>query len=218
METPAPLAPPLEADFYLQPTVEVARALLGCWLVVRHDTGWVGGRIVEAEAYTQDDPASHSYRGKTERNAAMFGAPGTAYIYLIYGVHECFNAVCQPEGVGEAVLIRALEPIVGLETMFQRRGGVHWTQLCRGPGNLCRALGITRAFNGESLITGASKSGRANPRLTRRWAFRRASALRRARSGCGASMCATTAACRAAPRAEFASKFPRNSPNPPQNP
>jgi DNA-3-methyladenine glycosylase len=163
METPAPLAPPLEADFYLQPTVEVARALLGCWLVVRHDTGWVGGRIVEAEAYTQDDPASHSYRGKTERNAAMFGAPGTAYIYLIYGVHECFNAVCQPEGVGEAVLIRALEPTVGLETMFQRRGGVHWTQLCRGPGNLCRALGITRAFNGESLITGRIQIWQGEP-------------------------------------------------------
>jgi len=163
METPAPLAPPLEADFYLQPIVEVARALLGCWLVVRHESGWVGGRIVEAEAYTQDDPASHSYRGKSERNAAMFGAPGTAYIYLIYGVHECFNAVCQPEGVGEAVLIRALEPIVGLETMFQRRGGVHWTQLCRGPGNLCRALGITRALNGESLITGRIQIWQGEP-------------------------------------------------------
>ncbi len=144
----------LPESFYLQPTVEVARALLGRWLVARADEGWVGGRIVEAEAYTQDDPASHSYRGKTERNAAMFGPPGTAYVYLIYGMHECFNAVCQPEGVGEAVLIRALEPTVGLEQMFLRRGQVHWTQLCRGPGNLCRALGITRAFNGESLMTG----------------------------------------------------------------
>jgi DNA-3-methyladenine glycosylase len=198
METPAPLAPPLEADFYLQPTVEVARALLGCWLVARHDTGWVGGRIVEAEAYTQDDPASHSYRGKTERNAAMFGAPGTAYIYLIYGVHECFNAVCQPEGVGEAVLIRALEPIVGLETMFQRRGGVHWTQLCRGPGNLCRALGITRALQRRTADQrGASKSGRASLCQTRKSVSPRALASRKEPNACGASMCATTAACRA---------------------
>ncbi len=157
------LLPPLEVAFYLQPTVEVARALLGCWLVTCSETGWVGGRIVEAEAYTQDDPASHSYKGKTERNAAMFGPPGTAYVYLIYGVHECFNAVCQPEGVGEAVLIRALEPTVGLEQMYLRRGQVHWTQLCRGPGNLARALGITRAMNGESLITGRVQIWRGEP-------------------------------------------------------
>jgi DNA-3-methyladenine glycosylase len=135
------------------------------WLVVRHEAGWVGGRIVEAEAYTQDDPASHSYRGKTERNAAMFGAPGTAYVYLIYGVHECFNAVCQPEGVGEAVLIRALEPTVGLETMFQRRGGVHWTQLCRGPGNLCPRVGhYPRAERRVAdQRTHPNLAGRANP-------------------------------------------------------
>ncbi|MCS7273666.1 MAG: DNA-3-methyladenine glycosylase [Fimbriimonadales bacterium] len=157
------LLPPLEVEFYLQPTVVVARALLGCWLVTYSEGGWVGGRIVEAEAYTQDDPASHSYRGKTERNAAMFGPPGTAYVYLIYGVHECFNAVCQPEGIGEAVLIRALEPMVGLEQMYQRRGQVHWTQLCRGPGNLTRALGITRAMNGESLITGRVQIWRGEP-------------------------------------------------------
>lgn len=154
MDAHASLAPPLEESFYLQPTVEVARALLGCWLVVHTESGWVGGRIVETEAYTQDDPASHSYRGKTERNAPMFGPPATAYIYRIYGVHECFNAVCQPAGIGEAVLIRALEPTIGLETMYARRGQVHWTQLCRGPSNLCRALGITRALNGESLTTG----------------------------------------------------------------
>ncbi|MCX7992851.1 MAG: DNA-3-methyladenine glycosylase, partial [Fimbriimonadales bacterium] len=153
----------LPESFYLQPTVEVARALLGQWLVVHIDDEWVGGRIVEAEAYTQDDPASHSYRGKTERNAAMFGSPGTAYVYLIYGVHECFNAVCQPEGVGEAVLVRALEPIMGIETMYQRRGQVHWTQLCRGPGNLCRALRITRAFNGESLIRGCVQIRQGEP-------------------------------------------------------
>ncbi|GIV09556.1 MAG: putative 3-methyladenine DNA glycosylase [Fimbriimonadales bacterium] len=144
----------LSESFYLQPTVAVARALLGCLLMVRDAHGWIGGRIVEVEAYTHDDPACHSYRGRTERNAPMFGAPGTAYVYRIYGVHECFNAVCQPEGVGDAVLIRAIEPTVGLAPMYLRRGQVHWTQLCRGPGNLCRALGITRAENGASLITG----------------------------------------------------------------
>jgi DNA-3-methyladenine glycosylase len=219
METPAPLAPPLEADFYLQPTVEVARALLGCWLVVRHEAGWVGGRIVEAEAYTQDDPASHSYRGKTERNAAMFGAPGTAYVYLIYGVHECFNAVCQPEGVGEAVLIRALEPTVGLETMFQRRGGVHWTQLCRGPGNLCRALGITRALNGESLITGRIQIWRGRP------CARRAGghfAAHRHHAGHGAAvalLCAQPPLRVGQPHAlNSPPNSPRIAPNPPQNP
>lgn len=145
---------PLPIEFYLQPTVVVARALLGHWLVVWHPSGWVGGRIVETEAYTQDDPASHSYRGPTERNAPMFGPPATAYVYLIYGVHECFNAVCQAEGVGEAVLIRALEPTLGIEWMYPRRGHRSRTALCRGPGNLCRALGITRAFNGESLLRG----------------------------------------------------------------
>lgn len=153
----------LPESFYLQPTVEVARALLGCLLMVQDTHGWIGGRIVEAEAYTHDDPACHSYRGKTERNAPMFGAPGTAYVYLIYGVHECFNAVCQPEGVGDAVLIRAIEPTTGLEPMYQRRGQVHWTQLCRGPGNLCRALGITRADNGVSLITGRIQIWQGEP-------------------------------------------------------
>lgn len=159
MERPCPLP----VEFYLQPTMEVARALLGQWLVVHHDSGWVGGRIVEAEAYTQDDPASHSYCGPTERNRAMFGAPGTAYVYLIYGVHECFNAVCQLEGVGEAVLIRALEPTIGIEWMVRHRGHRPLPMLCRGPGNLCRALGITRALKGQSLITGRVQIWQGEP-------------------------------------------------------
>ncbi len=145
---------PLPQEFYARLTLIVARELLGHLLVVRHPEGWVGGRIVETEAYLPDDPASHSYRGLTERNRSMFGAPGTAYVYLIYGVHWCFNIACEHEGVGCAVLIRALEPTVGIEWMERHRGHRPRTQLCRGPGNLCRALGITRALDGESVLSG----------------------------------------------------------------
>ncbi len=154
---------PLPIAFYMRPTVEVARHLLGQWLVVHHPEGWVGGRIVETEAYPQEDPASHSYRGLTERNRAMFGPPGTAYVYLIYGVHECFNVVCEPKGRGCAVLIRAIEPILGVEWMRHRRGDCPLPQLCRGPGNLCRALGISRAVNGESLLTGRVQIWQGEP-------------------------------------------------------
>jgi DNA-3-methyladenine glycosylase len=154
---------PLPVEVYLQPTVEVARQLLGHLLVVQTPEGWAGGRIVETEAYCQEDPASHSYRGLTERNAPMFGPPATAYVYLIYGLHECFNVVCQPVGIGEAVLIRAIEPCFGLEWMRHRRPHVPDYALCRGPGNLCRALGITRAINGESLLTGRVRILQGDP-------------------------------------------------------
>ncbi|MFQ3610382.1 MAG: DNA-3-methyladenine glycosylase [Fimbriimonadales bacterium] len=147
-------ATPLPQAFYARSTLLVARALLGHWLVVHHPEGWVGGRIVETEAYLPDDPASHSYRGQTERNRSMFGAPGTAYVYLIYGVHWCFNIACEAEGIGAAVLIRALEPTLGIEWMERHRGHRPRTQLCRGPGNLCRALGITRAMDGEQVFNG----------------------------------------------------------------
>lgn len=141
-------------EFYLQPTLDAARLLLGHLLIRKTPDGWVGGRIVETEAYLQDDPASHSYRGKRERNTCMFGPPARAYIYRSYGIHWCFNAVCQPEGVGEAVLIRALEPLTGLEWMQTQRGITPVENLCRGPGNLCKALGITLELNGECLRTG----------------------------------------------------------------
>lgn len=144
----------LPHGFFELPTIELARALIGCRLVHRTREGLAAGRIVETEAYLADDPASHSWRGRTPRNAAMFGAPGHAYVYLVYGVHECFNVVSAPEGTGEAVLVRALEPLAGLDLMQRRRGTTTLRELCRGPGKLTRALGITRAQDGRELARG----------------------------------------------------------------
>ena len=143
---------------YLQPTLRVARALLGKTLVHDSAEGRTAGRVVEVEAYRGPaDRAAHSSGGRrTPRNEVMYGPPGHAYVYFIYGMYFCMNVVCQRTGVPQAVLLRALEPLEGIELMRRRRGlpdGPEW-RLCRGPGSLCRALGITRAENGADLVRG----------------------------------------------------------------
>jgi len=141
--------PPARLDrrFFARSVHKVAPELIGATLTV----GGVGGRIVEVEAYHHTDPAAHSFRGPTERNAVMFGPPGHAYVYRSYGIHWCLNFVCEPEGSASAVLIRALEPLEGLSKMRRRRGLPDERLLCAGPGRLCQALGVTVAYNGLPL-------------------------------------------------------------------
>lgn len=158
----------LPERFYLAPTLEVTRNLLGKILVHDSPAGKTAGRIVEVEAYCGTrDRAAHSFGGRrSPRNEVMYGPPGRAYVYFVYGMYFCMNVVCQPPGVPEAVLIRALEPLEGLELMAQRRGikvercldgqpdPRIAARLCRGPGALCQAMGIDRSLNGASLVRG----------------------------------------------------------------
>jgi DNA-3-methyladenine glycosylase len=161
---------PISRDFYLQPSVVVARRLLGKTLVRRFDDGVVAkARIVETEAYTQDEPASHAFRGETARNRTMFGPPGHAYVYFTYGIHHCLNAVCAPPGRGDAVLIRAIEPIENAWRLLQAYDGITEStmeateeaarrdrRLGAGPGRLAKALGLDLHDNGADLTSAAS--------------------------------------------------------------
>ena len=137
----------LDAEFFDRSVHDVARDLIGCALLF----DGVGGVIVECESYERDDPACHAYVGLTGRTEPLFGPPGRAYVYLSYGIHSCLNFVCQPEGAAAAVLIRALEPVWGIEEMSRRRGRDRARDLCSGPGKLTEALGIGLAMNRAAL-------------------------------------------------------------------
>ena len=140
---------PLPRRFYRRDSLELAPDLIGRLLVREAGGVRMVGRIVEAEAYRPDDPASHSFRGPTPRNASMFGGPGRAYVYVSYGMHHCMNVTT---GGGAAVLLRALEPVAGVEEMARRRGVADGRLLCAGPGRLCQALGISLADDGTDLV------------------------------------------------------------------
>jgi DNA-3-methyladenine glycosylase len=156
----------LGRGFYARSVHDVARELIGC--VVRH--GATAGRIVETESYHMDEPACHAYAGLTGRTSTLFGEPGHAYVYFSYGVHSLLNAVAEPPGTGAAVLIRALEPVEGIELMRARRGLSRTEDLCSGPGKLTQALAIGLDLNGTSLVDGpievvAREPGAREPRV-----------------------------------------------------
>jgi DNA-3-methyladenine glycosylase len=140
----------VKPSFYARPVLEVARDLVGC--VVSH--AGTSGVIVETEAYHDSEPASHAFVGLTPRTATLFGPPGRAYVYRSYGIHALLNAVCEPEGVGSGVLIRALEPLEGIDLMRDRRGLQRLESLCSGPGKLTQAMDIELVDNGCDLAVG----------------------------------------------------------------
>ncbi len=140
----------MRKSFYARPVLEVARDLVGC--VVRH--GGCAGVIVETEAYHDSEPACHAFVGLTARTATLFGPPGQAYVYRSYGIHALLNAVSEPAGIGAAVLIRALEPVEGIDLMRERRRIEPEKELCSGPGKLTQAMGVTLEHNGTSLSQG----------------------------------------------------------------
>lgn len=162
---------PLPRSFYLRPTVHIAKDLLGKYIIRKLEGKRLVGKIVETEAYCEGDPASHSYRGKTKRNEVMFGRGGHLYVYFTYGMHFCANVVTRLEGIGEAVLIRAVEPVEGIEVMMKNRqrgtgagekGGStkrrdgestkELANLTNGPAKFCEAFGIGRKENGTDLL------------------------------------------------------------------
>jgi DNA-3-methyladenine glycosylase len=142
--------------FYARGVLDVARDLVGCVL----SCGGRAGVIVETEAYHYSEPACHAFVGVTPRTRILFGPPGFAYVYRSYGIHACFNAVCEPEGTGAAVLVRALEPVSGLKEMRSRRGLEAVRSLCSGPGKLTQALGIELEHNGLDLLSGPVRVSR----------------------------------------------------------
>jgi DNA-3-methyladenine glycosylase len=145
----------LPVEFYSRPVLEVARELVGC--TIAH--GECMGVIVEAEAYHQSEPACHAFPGVTARNRVLFDRPGLAYVYRSYGIHACINAVTEAEGVGAAVLLRALEPVEGIDAMRARRGLERVEDLCSGPGKLTQALGIGLDLDGSDLVAGPIQVG-----------------------------------------------------------
>ena len=149
------MSAPLTADFFARPVLEVAPDLLGCTLT----HGDTSGVIVETEAYHDSEPACHAHVGLTARTHPLFGPPGRAYVYRSYGIHALVNAVCEPEGVGAAVLIRALEPLDGIEVMRVRRRVARDVDLCNGPGKLTQALDIELRDNTSDLLGGPVRIG-----------------------------------------------------------
>jgi DNA-3-methyladenine glycosylase len=142
----------LARAFYSRSTLQVARGLLGKYLVIRKDDHYLSGKIVETEAYKGfGDPASHAFKGRTPRNEVMFGEPGHAYVYLTYGIHHCLNLVTEKKSYPAAVLIRALEPADGVELMMRRRGRERLRELTGGPAKLCQALDVDRRLNGVDI-------------------------------------------------------------------